>query len=87
MDVPWLITPIKIASSARLIPRRWALSELGIEWIAAHSPQAKGRIEPLFKTLQDRLVKQMRLAGIDSIEGANHFLAITFFKSGSNASR
>jgi transposase len=55
-----------------------ALHELGIEWIAAHSPQAKGRIERLFETLQDRLVKEMRLAGIDSIEGANHFLETRF---------
>jgi hypothetical protein len=37
-----------------------ALQELGIEWIAAQSPQAKGRIERLFATLQDRLVKEMR---------------------------
>ena len=55
-----------------------ALNELGIEWIAAHSPQAKGRIERLFETLQDRLVKEMRLAGIDSIQGANHFLEMCF---------
>src|ERR1700739_670824 len=55
-----------------------ALHELGIEWIAAHSPQAKGRIERLFETLQDRLVKEMRLAGIDSIAGANHFLQVRF---------
>src|SRR5580704_856027 len=55
-----------------------ALNELGIEWIAAHSPQAKGRIERLFETLQDRLVKEMRLAGIDSIEAANHFLETRF---------
>src|SRR6202795_1114915 len=55
-----------------------ALHELGIEWIAAHSPQAKGRIERLFATLQDRLVKEMRLAGIDSIEAANHFLETRF---------
>jgi hypothetical protein len=55
-----------------------ALHELGIEWIAAHSPQAKGRIERLFETLQDRLVKEMRLAGIDSIAGANHFLELRF---------
>src|SRR6267143_2873241 len=55
-----------------------ALKELGIEWIAAHSPQAKGRIERLFETLQDRLVKEMRLAGIDSIQGANHFLEMRF---------
>jgi len=55
-----------------------ALHELGIEWIAAHSPQAKGRIERLFGTLQDRLVKEMRLAGIDSLVAANHFLETRF---------
>jgi hypothetical protein len=55
-----------------------ALKELGIEWIAAQSPQAKGRIERLFETLQDRLVKEMRLVGIDSIEAANHFLETRF---------
>jgi hypothetical protein len=55
-----------------------ALKELGIEWIAAQSPQAKGRIERLFATLQDRLVKEMRLAGIDSIEAANQFLETRF---------
>jgi transposase len=55
-----------------------ALRELGIEWIPAHSPQAKGRIERLFATLQDRLVKEMRLAGIDSIAAANHFLEMRF---------
>jgi hypothetical protein len=55
-----------------------ALKELGIEWIAAQSPQAKGRIERLFETLQDRLVKEMRLAGIDSIEAANLFLETRF---------
>src|SRR6266403_5709944 len=55
-----------------------ALKELGIEWIAAHSPQAKGRIERLFETLQDRLVKEMLLAGIDSLAAANHFLQMRF---------
>ena len=55
-----------------------ALRELGIEGIAAQSPQAKGRIERLFATLQDRLVKEMRLAGIASIEAANHFLQTRF---------
>ena len=55
-----------------------ALQELGIDWIAAQSPQAKGRIERLFATLQDRLVKEMRLAGIASIEAANHFLQTRF---------
>src|ERR1700674_4228197 len=55
-----------------------ALQELGIEWIAAHSPPAKGRVERLFETLQDRLVKEIRLAGIDSIAAANHFLEMRF---------
>ena len=56
-----------------------ALAELDIEWIAAHSPQAKGRIERLFKTLQDRLVKEMRVLEIRTIEQANRFLEITFW--------
>ena len=55
-----------------------ALQELGIEWIPAHSPQAKGRIERLFGTLQDRLVKEMRLAGVHTVEQANRFLAAVF---------
>ena len=55
-----------------------ALRELGIEWIAAHSPQAKGRIERLFGTLQDRLVKELRLAGVSTIEQANRFLQEVF---------
>lgn len=50
------------------------LEELGVKVIHAHSPQAKGRIERLFKTLQDRLVKEMRLRGIKSIGEANEFL-------------
>lgn len=50
------------------------LKELGVVSIAAHSPQAKGRVERLWGTLQDRLVKEMRLAGICSIEQANGFL-------------
>lgn len=51
-----------------------ALSELAVEVIHANSPQAKGRIERLFCTLQDRLVKEMRLRNITSIEEANTFL-------------
>ena len=50
------------------------MSELGIVSIAAKSPQAKGRVERLWKTLQDRLTKEMRLAGINTIEDANAFL-------------
>lgn len=51
-----------------------SLLELGVSMIHAHSPQAKGRIERLFKTFQDRLVKEMRLAGITTMEEANRFL-------------
>lgn len=56
-----------------------ALAELEIEWIAAQTPQAKGRIERLFGTLQDRLVKEMRLAEISTVEQANRYLEITFW--------
>jgi len=51
-----------------------ALTELQVEIIHAHSPQAKGRIERLFKTLQDRLVKEMTLKGISTINEANNYL-------------
>jgi transposase len=51
-----------------------ALRELGIVWIAAHSPQAKGRVERQFQTAQDRLVKGMRVAGVRTLEEANAYL-------------
>jgi transposase len=51
-----------------------ALRELGITWIAAHSPQAKGRVERNFGTAQDRLVKGMRVAGVATLEQANEYL-------------
>lgn len=51
-----------------------ALKELDIELICANSPQAKGRVERANKTLQDRLIKELRLAGISTIEEANVFL-------------
>ncbi len=50
------------------------LAELGVRLIAAHSPQAKGRIERLWGTLQDRLVKALRQAGATTIEAANAVL-------------
>ena len=53
-----------------------AARQLGIEVICAHSPQAKGRVERANKTLQDRLVKEMRLLGINDIEAANAYLPI-----------
>ncbi|PIQ36668.1 MAG: ISNCY family transposase [Lysobacterales bacterium CG17_big_fil_post_rev_8_21_14_2_50_64_11] len=51
-----------------------AARELGIECIHAHSPQAKGRVERANQTLQDRLVKEMRLAGINDMAAANAWL-------------
>ena len=51
-----------------------ALEQLGVEPIGAYSPQARGRSERAFQTLQDRLVKELRLAGITSIEAANAFI-------------
>ena len=51
-----------------------ALGELGVELIPAHSPQAKGRVERLFKTLQDRVIKELRLAAVSTLDGANQFL-------------
>jgi hypothetical protein len=51
-----------------------AMTELNIEVIPANSPQAKGRVERGFKTHQDRLVKELRLAGISTVEAANPFL-------------
>ena len=51
-----------------------ALGELGVELIAAHSPQAKGRVERLFKTFQDRVIKEMRLVDVSTLDAANQFL-------------
>jgi hypothetical protein len=55
-----------------------ALRELGIELIHAHSPQAKGRVERCFGTLQDRLVKGLRKAGVGARDEANRYLEKTF---------
>ena len=52
--------------------RAWG--ELGVELIPAHSPQAKGRVERLFQTVQDRVIKEMRLAEVSTLEAANRFL-------------
>jgi hypothetical protein len=51
-----------------------ALTQLNIDIICANLPQAKGRVERAFGTLQDRLVKELRLAGISTIETANAWL-------------
>jgi hypothetical protein len=55
-----------------------AVKDLFFRLISAHSPQAKGRIERLFRTLQDRLIKELRLAGINTPWEANKFLEEVF---------
>ena len=55
-----------------------ALRELGVGWIAAHSPQAKGRVERSFGTAQDRLVKGLRVAGARTLEAAHCYLEEQF---------
>ena len=61
------------------------MKELSVEVIHAYSPQAKGRVERANKTMQDRLIKEMRLAKISSIEAANTFLRGSNFISKHNA--
>ena len=51
-----------------------ALAHLGVEHIAAYSPEARGRSERMFQTLQDRLVKELALASITTVEAANSFI-------------
>lgn len=58
-----------------------AVNQLGIEPITAHSPQAKGRIERLFNTFQDRLVKELRLKNISTMAEANRFLEEEFLSN------
>ncbi len=55
-----------------------ALAHLGVEHIAAYSPEARGRSERLFHTLQDRLIKELALAGITTVEAANHFIRTVY---------
>ena len=75
------MVPLRAGESAparraanRLTQMGRALREMGIGWIAAYSPQAKGRIERSFETDQDRLVKELRLAKVTTMPAANRFL-------------
>lgn len=61
-----------------------AMRDLGITLITAHSPEAKGRIERLFQTLQDRLIKEMRLAKINALYEGNTFLKEVFLPKFNN---
>jgi transposase len=58
-----------------------AMEELSVQIIAANSPQAKGRVERVNRTLQDRLVKELAMAGVKDMEAANAFLEQTFLKA------
>ncbi len=51
------------------------MAQLGIQMIAAYSPEARGRSERMFRTLQDRLVKELAMAGITDMKAANEFLS------------
>jgi transposase len=63
---------------ARLTQVGRALAHLGIEHIPSYSPQARGRSERLNRTFQDRLVNELRVAGIATLEAANRYLADHF---------
>jgi len=58
-----------------------AMKQIGIELIAAYSPEARGRSERVFKTLQDRLPKELKLEGITTMKKANEYLKKTFIPS------
>ena len=64
----------QLAGQARQTQFGRAMAQLGVKLILANSPQAKGRVERMNGLLQDRLVKEMRLAGISDRAGANQFL-------------
>ena len=57
------------------------MAQLGIEMIAAYSPQARGRSERAFRTLQDRLPKELRAAGITTLAQANRYLKGAFIRA------
>ena len=67
-----------VVSKTQLTQVGRALKQLGIEHIAAYSPEARGRSERAFRTLQDRLPKEFALAGITTVEAANRWLAETY---------
>jgi transposase len=62
-----------------------ALAQLGIRHIAAYSPEARGRSERAFRTLQDRLPKELALAGITTIEAANRWIAESYLAAHNDA--
>ena len=69
---------VKVAQEQDHTQIERALEELGITFIPANSPQAKGRIERLFRTFQDRFIKELRLHNVKSYRQANKFLQSYF---------
>ena len=77
--VDWEPTPAEILADIKPTTQFGrAMRELDVELIMAHSPQAKGRVERVNRTLQDRLVKELTRAGISDLESANRFLEATY---------
>jgi biotin operon repressor len=72
-------SPAERIAADRLTQIGRGLRVLGIGWIAAHSPNAKGRVERSFSTDQDRLVKHLRLAKVSTLEAANAFLETDYW--------
>lgn len=70
--------PLALGDEEMLTQFQRAMRELDVKTIVARSPQAKGRIERLFETLQDRLPKELRLRNISDIDAANRFLEEEF---------
>lgn len=76
----YFVTPVAGGAIDKTAPTQFgrALAKLGIEHIGAYSPEARGRSERAFRTLQDRLVKELALAGINDVDAANRFIAERF---------
>ena len=70
--------PMAVDNADLMTQFKRAIVQLKTNLIFANTPQAKGRVERLFQTLQDRLIKEMRLAKINTVEAANIFLKDTF---------
>lgn len=72
---------VNISNAENIRKTQWELAclQLGIKINHANSPQAKGRVERCNGTMQDRLTKELRLAGISSIAAANEFLSVSNF--------
>lgn len=77
----WLTTEVgNKVDKRRLTEFGRAMNQLGIQMIAAYSPEARGRSERFFRTLQDRLPKELALANITTMKAANQFLRRTYIK-------